>query len=104
MKKVQETATQKIPVLITTDKDKRGVFFGYIDPDDTSKDEIQAENVQMCVYWSSDVRGVLGLAANGPTSSCKVTAPVLRGNIKGVTLVCECSEKAVKAWKNQPWG
>lgn len=94
---------KKIPVLITTDKDKRGVFFGYINPDDISKDEIQAEQVQMCVYWSADVRGVLGLAANGPSKTCKVTAPVLRGNIKGVTLICECSEDAVKAWKKMPW-
>ena len=27
----------KIPVLITTDKDKRGVFMGWIDPEDAGK-------------------------------------------------------------------
>ena len=92
-----------IPVLITTDSTKRGVFFGYINPEDATKDEIRAEQVQMCVYWSSDVRGVLGLAANGPSSFCRVTAPVKAGVIKGVTLVAEASEKAAQAWKSQPW-
>lgn len=94
----------RIPVLITTDKDKRGVFFGYINSEDAGNDEIRAENIQMCVYWSSKVRGVLGLAARGPCSASRVTAPVKSGLIKGVTLVCECSEEAVAAWRAQPWG
>ena len=96
---------KKIPVLITTDKDKRGVFFGYINPEDLQNDNLEAEGVQMCVYWSTNVRGVLGLAANGPDKASRITAPV-KGTalIKGVTFVAECSAKAVKAWKAQPWG
>lgn len=92
-----------IPVLITTDNTKRGVFFGYINPEDSSKDEIRSEQVQMCVYWSKNVHGVLGLAANGPSDECRVTAPVKSGLIKGVTFVAEASETAAKAWKSQPW-
>ena len=93
-----------IPVLITTDKDKRGVFFGYINAEDVSKDELRAEQVQMCVYWSRDVGGVLGLAAGGPTKTCRVSAPAPAGYIKGITLIVEASEEAVAAWKLQPWG
>lgn len=93
----------KIPVLITTDKDKRGVFFGYIDPKDIDKTDITAEEVQMCVYWDRGVCGVLGLAANGPNEKSRVSPPVPRGIIKGVTFVGECSPKAVEAWKKQPW-
>ena len=93
-----------IPVVITTDKDKRGVFFGYVNPDDVTKDEIRAEQVQMCVYWSRGVRGVLGLAAHGPDQESRITAPVKAGLIKGVTLVLECSDDAVTAWQSQPWG
>jgi hypothetical protein len=94
---------KSLPVLITTDKDKRGVFFGYIDPNDADKDELQAEQVQMCVYWSKDVHGVLGLAVNGPSSGCRISPPVKSGIIKGVTLIAEVSEKAVAAWKSEPW-
>lgn len=93
-----------IPVLITTDSTKRGVFFGYIDPKDIDKETLRAEKVQMCIYWSAGVKGVLGLAANGPDSKSRVSAPVIAGTIKGVTLVVECSDKAVAAWKSQPWG
>lgn len=93
----------RIPVLITTNKDLRGVFFGYIDPSDTDKETMRVTNVQMCVYWSADVRGVLGLAATGPVKGCRVTKPAPAGTIRGVTLVAECSPEAVKAWKSTPW-
>lgn len=95
--------SDKIPVLITTNKDLRGVFFGYINPDDSEKDTMRVENVQMCVYWSQNVCGVLGLAATGPLKGCRVTPPAKAGVIKGVTLVAECSKEAVKAWKSTPW-
>jgi hypothetical protein len=92
---------EKIPVMVTTDK--RGVFFGFIDPADSEKDPLRVENVQMCVYWSTGVQGVLGLAATGPKKDCKVTKPAPAGTIKGITMVTECSAEAVKAWKAQPW-
>jgi len=96
----------KTPVLITTDKDKRGVFFGLVDLStyDAEKKTIEAEEVRMCVYWSKDVRGVLGLAATGPTKSCRVSKAMKRGLIEGVTLIGECSEEAVAAWRAEPWG
>ena len=93
----------KIAVLITTDKDKRGVFMGFIDPKDSHKDTLDVEQVQMAVYWSSDVGGVLGLAAKGPNSGCRISPPVKKAVIKGVTAVMELTPKAVKAWKKEPW-
>lgn len=96
--------SKKIPVLITTDNTKRGVFMGFIDPKDADKETLEAEDVRMAVYWSQDVRGVLGLAANGPTKSCRITPAAKKAVIKGVTAVLEVSDKAVKAWEKEPWG
>ena len=96
-------STKMMPVLITTNKDLRGVFFGKIDPKDADKEIIEAEDVQMCVFWPTENRGVLGLAADGPLKGARVTKPTLRGVIRGVTLVVECSEKAVAAWEKCPW-
>jgi hypothetical protein len=93
----------RIPVLITTNKDLRGVFFGYIDPEDAEKDTIRVTDVQMAVYWCGDVHGVLGLAATGPLKGSRITKPAKSGIIKGITLVAECSKEAVKAWKSTPW-
>ena len=99
---------KKIPVVLTTDRTKRGVFFGYISADDlkNGKENISiiAEEVQMCVYWAQSVRGVLGLAATGPSKDSRVTKPVKSGRIEGVTLVLEASHEAVAAWKSCPWG
>lgn len=94
----------KVPVLITTDNTKRGVFMGLIDPKDAANETLEAEEVRMAVYWSSDVRGVLGLAATGPTKSCKITKAAKKATIKGVTAVVELTDEALKAWRKEPWG
>jgi len=88
-----------IPLVITTIH--KGVFFGYGKP--TSNKTIRITDARMCVYWSADVKGVVGLAANGPTSSCKIgpAAPAL--TLQDVTSVMEVSKKAEEAWIAQPW-
>ena len=93
----------KIAVLITTDNTKRGVFMGFIDPKDSEKDTIVVEEVRMAVYWSEDVRGVLGLAAEGPSKSCRITKAAPKALLKGVTAVVELTEEAIKAWRKEPW-
>lgn len=98
-----ENMKDKIAVLITTDKDKRGVFMGLIDPKDAEKETIEAEEVRMAVYWSVDVRGVIGLAANGPTKDCRISPAAKKATIKGVTAVLELTDEALKAWRKEPW-
>jgi hypothetical protein len=95
---------KKIPVLITTDKDKRGVFMGYINPDKSLETVLEVENARMCVFWSSDVKGVLGLAADGPSKNSKVTKAAPLARIHGVTAIMDITEKAEKAWLKEPWG
>lgn len=93
----------KIPVLITTDSTKRGVFMGFIDPADAEKETLEASEVRMAVYWSQDVKGVLGLAAGGPTKSCRITAAAKKATLKGVTAVVEITDEALAAWRKEPW-
>lgn len=94
----------KIPVVITTDNTKRGVFFGYINPNDVHKDPLTVELVQMAVYWSAEMHGVIGLAAIGPDKDCRITPAAPKGEIKGISLVLEATEEAAKNWKKEPWG
>jgi hypothetical protein len=96
--------SKKIAVLVTTDNTKRGVFAGLIDPKDVNNETLTIENVRMAVFWSEDVKGVLGLATNGPSKTCRITAAVSKASIKGVTAIMELSDKAVKAWEKEPWG
>jgi hypothetical protein len=90
---------KNIPLVVTTAH--KGVFFGYGKP--TTNKIIRLEKAQMCVYWSQDVHGVLGLAAIGPSSSCKIGPPVPAMTLQDVTGVMEASKKAESAWANQPW-
>jgi len=94
----------KIPVLITTDSTKRGVFSGFINPADTEKEILTVEEMRMCVRWSEDMKGVLGLASMGPSKSCRISKAVKKATLSGVTAVIELSDEALKNWRKEPWG
>lgn len=93
----------KIAALITTDSTKRGVFMGFIDPKDADKETLEVHDVRMAVYWSTDVKGVIGLAATGPTKGCRISEAAKKATLKGVTAVMELTDKALKAWEAEPW-
>ena len=87
------------PLVVTTQH--RGVFFGY--GQETTEKTIRIEKAQMCVYWSADVKGVVGLAADGPTASCKIGPPAPAITLQDVTSVMVVSNEAEAKWKQQPW-
>ena len=87
------------PLVVTTEH--RGVFFGYGTP--TTDKTIRLERARMCVYWSADVKGVLGLAATGPSKDCRIGPAVPAITLAAVTSVMECSDESAKAWEKGPW-
>lgn len=97
MKKKANGAKERA-VLVTTEF--RGVFFGYAT--ETVGDTIKLKRARNCVYWSSDVKGFLGLAERGPTSGCKIGPPA-DIDLRKVTCVAEVTPEAVKAWERSPW-
>ena len=86
-------------MLVTTAH--RGVFFGYLKGE--AKETVTITDARNCVYWSVDVKGFLGLAATGPTSSCKIGPKVPSLKLLGVTSVCEVTPEAVEKWEKAPW-
>lgn len=99
MKKSSTKAAQHAYVVTTA---HRGVFFGY--SDDVDGETIRLTQARLCVYWSPDVKGFMGLSVGGPTKGCKIgpSAPAIR--LRNITSVLECSPEAVKAWEAAPWG
>jgi len=85
-------------VLVTTEF--RGVFFGYIKNDSKLPDEITLTNVKNCIYWSADCGGFLGLAANGPTSQCRIGTQVPELRLFKITSVTPVSDEAAKKWNS----
>jgi len=84
------------PVLVTTEF--RGVFFGFVKEDKNLPDEITITKVRNCIYWSSDLGGFLGLAAQGPNGSCKIGAQVEELRLFKVTSITPVSDEAAKKW------
>lgn len=89
------------PVVVTTEH--RGVFFGNLNGSDPESKVITITEAQMCVYWTSDVQGVVGLATSGPSKSCRVTSPAPKITLQGVTAVMDATPEAAKAWRSRPW-
>lgn len=88
-----------IPLIVTTAH--KGVFFGYGTP--TTERTIRIEQAQMCIYWSSDVKSVVGLAATGPSKTCRIGPPAPAITLQDVTSIMEASSESEAAWKLQPW-
>jgi hypothetical protein len=55
-------------VVVTTDKDRQGVFGGYLKGGSADAGVVTLVDARMAVYWSQETRGVLGLASIGPQS------------------------------------
>ena len=89
---------ERMPVIVCTDK--RGVVFG--DTLDVNARPITLINARMALYWSADVGGVFGLAENGPTKGCKISAVAPTITLEGVTAIFTVDKKAVKAWVSAP--
>lgn len=86
-------------VIVTTEH--KGVFAGYAVP--TENSTIRLEQARMCIYWSADVKGVVGLAATGPTKGCRIGPAAPAITLHKVTSIMEVSKEAEALWLSQPW-
>jgi len=85
-------------VLVTTSH--KGVFFGHAT--DTGGATIKLRAARCCIYWSTDMKGFLGLASKGPTRDCKI-GPAADLELRDITSVAEVTEEAAKKWERHPW-
>ena len=95
---MKPTATKDRPVLVTTAH--RGVFFGYASKIDG--ETICLKRARLCVYWSTDLRGFMGLASHGPSDGCKV-GPAADIELRAITAVVAVTPEAVARWEAAPW-
>ena len=85
-------------VMVTTAH--RGVFFGYAT--ETDGEIVKLKRARLCLYWSADVKGFMGLAANGPSKSCRVGPPA-DIDLRAITAVLSVTPEAVAKWETAPW-
>lgn len=85
-------------VLVTTEH--RGVFAGFAT--DTDGDTIKLRAGRNCVYWSSDLKGFLGLASEGPNANCKI-GPAADIELRKITSVVEVTPEAQAKWESAKW-
>ena len=86
-------AKKERPVIVTTAH--RAVFFGYAD--NTDGETISLKRSRLCLYWSADLRGFMGLAAYGPNASCKIGPPA-DITLRSITAVMEVTPEAEAKW------
>jgi hypothetical protein len=85
-------------VVVTTQH--RGVFFGYAA--DTDGEIINLRAARNCLYWPTENKGFMGLAAVGPVKGARV-GPAADISLRDITSVIECTPQAVEAWEQAPW-
>lgn len=98
----EEQEVKSVGVVVTTKH--RGVFFGYVSTGhDLETQSLWVSNARMCVSWSADNHGVVGLASRGPTQRARITPAAPMILLHDVTSVMKCTAEAVAAWESEPW-
>lgn len=97
-KTISKTSTAERYVLVTTAH--RGVFAGFATWTDGETVKLRA--ARLCLYWSADVKGFMGLAAIGPTASCRIGPPA-DIELRAITAVADVTDAARAAWEAAPW-
>lgn len=87
------------PVLVCTEH--RGVFFGYAA--ETRGNQIDLKRGRNVLYWPSENKGFVGLAAFGPMKGAKI-GPAADMDVRKVTCVLEVTPEAVTKFEAAPWG
>lgn len=99
------TEHQSCGIAVVVCTEHRGVFFGVTD--DIYADPIALRDCRMCIYWSSAIGGVMGLADIGPVDAgqhngSRIGARVSWALLRGITAVIPASEAAAAAWIAAP--
>ena len=89
---------KELAVVVTTAY--RGVFFGYAT--DIDGEIIHLRAARNCIYWPSENKGFMGLAAMGPLKGARV-GPAADISLRAITSVIECTPEAVSLWEKAPW-
>lgn len=95
---MKKTNGHEQAVMVTTAH--RGVFFGYAT--ETDGEIVKLKRARLCLYWSADVKGFMGLAANGPSKSCRVGPPA-DIDLRAITAVVAVTPEAEVRWNAAPW-
>ncbi len=88
----QQTKAERAVIVTTA---HRGVFFGFAT--DTDGEIISLKRARLCIYWSADLRGFMGLASHGPNGNCKIGPPA-DITLRSITAVLEVTPEAEKRW------
>lgn len=86
-------------VLVTTAH--RGVFAGFLK--NREGDEVTLTQARVCVFWSKEVKGFVGLAVSGPIGSSRVSQAAEELTLTSVTSIAKCTEAAQQVWEKAPW-
>lgn len=85
------------PVLVTTEH--RGVFAGLIpDDQDLAAKAMPLKAAKMAIYWGTS-KGVMELAATGPTTSSKISAAADIPMLHSITALFDITPEAWTKWE-----
>jgi len=94
------TAKKKKPIAVLVTTAHKGVFFGYCT--NTKADIIALTGARLCVSWSADMEGFMGLASKGPSNSCRI-GPAADIDVRDITSVTKVTAEAEKKWLAATW-
>ena len=90
-------------VVVTTGTDRRDIFGGILKSHDEDNARVTLTDARNCVHWSTETRGVVGLANKGPQDGSRIGPATTELKLNGVTTVMAGTDEARQAWEAEPW-
>jgi hypothetical protein len=79
------------------------VFFGYLESE-PAKEKVVLSRARNVTYWDASVKSFLGLASNGPSKQCRISAAAGAGStLFDITGVFVCTPESVEKFEQGPW-
>jgi len=89
-------------IILCAGKNGRAVLIGDVPRAPTHGKPVTLKNARMVLYWDRKCGGLLGLAANGPRGSTRITAEIPRTGSGPWQQWIEMTPKAAKAVNKWP--
>jgi hypothetical protein len=82
----------------------RGIYFGEMREEPDVNGTVTLYNMRHCFsYICGEHKGTWGLVLSGPRAGSKIGPTIPYLTIRSVANYAECSEDAVKAWRDATW-
>lgn len=98
-RKTTKKAARKVVVFARPPQGGNRIIYGTLESHDKAAKTAIIADARMCIFYSRETGGELGLAAIGPQAGSRISAVAPRVEVEGVVQIADVSDVARSKWE-----